>query len=304
MVKQRSESKDERRARILYGETTPRWGGAYRWLNDEPEEVQDYYADQPPGGVPMWKPPEQTQRQSGAVRRERQQDQPKSNFANLGGSLHHHASEPSPLKSNISGDRIKFGNRGTLAGSTANPVNSKALGAGMLARKSGVQTANFATQDQTSKKLASDASQFAVQRAKTSVEANNQEDIQLGLAQKAQSSETSPQPDKRLTLPGERGESIRNDTPATFEYRPNEEADAGKDWWEKHSIGRKAYEEHGAKIDAMAKKHGVDPDLMQAIMYMENSRGHKFGFNKLFDQLGISSSQEPMNIKCKAHDLI
>lgn len=32
-------------------------------------------------------------------------------------------------------------------------------------------------------------------------------------------------------------------------------------------------------------------------MYMENSRGHKFGFNKLFDQLGISSSQEPMNIK-------
>lgn len=119
----------------------------------------------------------------------------------------------------------------------------------------------------------------------------------MGLAQKAQSSETSPKPDKRLTLPGEREKSIRNDTPATFEYRTNEEADAGKDWWEKHSIGRKAYEEHGAKIDAMAEKHGVDPDLMQAIMYMENSRGHKFGFNKLFDQLGISSSQEPMNIK-------
>lgn len=202
MVKQRSEFKDERRARILYGETTPRWGGAYRWLNDEPEEVQDYYADQPPGGVPMWKPPEQTQRQSGAVRREPQQDQPKNNFANLDGSLHQHASEPSPLKSNISGDRTKFGNRGNLAGSTANPVNSKALGAGMLARKSGAQTANFATQDQTSKKLASDASQFAVQRAKTSVKANNQEDIQMGLAQKAQSSETSPKPDKRLTLPG------------------------------------------------------------------------------------------------------
>ncbi len=49
------EKQNKRRASLLYRGTTPRWGGTYRWLNDEPQRVQDYYADKPSGAIPTRK---------------------------------------------------------------------------------------------------------------------------------------------------------------------------------------------------------------------------------------------------------
>lgn len=38
--------------------------------------------------------------------------------------------------------------------------------------------------------------------------------------------------------------------------------------------------------DAFSKKHGVDPDMVKAIMYMEGANGHHFGINYLKDDIG------------------
>jgi len=40
----------------------------------------------------------------------------------------------------------------------------------------------------------------------------------------------------------------------------------------------------------------MDKDLIRAVMWAENARGHKFGINKLADQLGVSDSPLPMNM--------
>ena len=46
----------------------------------------------------------------------------------------------------------------------------------------------------------------------------------------------------------------------------------------------------------MARKHGVDPDMVRAIIWVETARGHKGIFNDLADKLGLSDTQMPMNI--------
>ncbi len=48
--------KNSRRARVLFGKTTPRWGGRYTWLNEEPDAVQDHFAKLPPGSIPRKRP--------------------------------------------------------------------------------------------------------------------------------------------------------------------------------------------------------------------------------------------------------
>lgn len=49
--------------------------------------------------------------------------------------------------------------------------------------------------------------------------------------------------------------------------------------------------------DAFSKKHGVDPDMVKAIMYMEGANGHKFSLDHVADMVGISTSIYPMNMQ-------
>lgn len=51
------------------------------------------------------------------------------------------------------------------------------------------------------------------------------------------------------------------------------------------------------RIAHYAQKHDVDPDLMRAVMYAENARGHYIIANKMADTLKISDSILPMNIQ-------
>ncbi len=108
--------------------------------------------------------------------------------------------------------------------------------------------------------------------------------------------ENDEQAVRRLTSSDERRDSILNNTPAIFEYRPNPNEKEEHRLHEFHFLGRQAFEEHGDKVEAMAEKHGVDPDLMHAILYMENARGHKFIGNEIADRVSLSDSQMPMNI--------
>lgn len=50
-------------------------------------------------------------------------------------------------------------------------------------------------------------------------------------------------------------------------------------------------------VDSFSKKHGVDPDLVKAIMYMEGANGHKGGLDYVADMVGVSTSVYPMNIQ-------
>ncbi|WP_421707116.1 hypothetical protein [Algihabitans sp.] len=97
--------------------------------------------------------------------------------------------------------------------------------------------------------------------------------------------------------PDERTASILNDTPARFAFTPDPEADSSSPIWEMPVLGRIAIERHGQTIDEMSKKHGVDPDLVRAILWLESARGHYVIVgNYIADRLDLSNSAMPMNI--------
>lgn len=69
--------------------------------------------------------------------------------------------------------------------------------------------------------------------------------------------------------------------------------------YEKPWLGIDMVEKHESTINTLSKKHGVDPDLVKAVMYIENATGHKYGLNDTVDKMGMSGSQMPMNINGK-----
>lgn len=103
-----------------------------------------------------------------------------------------------------------------------------------------------------------------------------------------------------------RQEILLNNNPAKFEIKDNPSLENPtlkeqtiqtviKD----KDFGNRVVKDHEKIIEKMAKKHGVDPDLVKSVMWTENARGHKFGANDLADDLDRSNSQAPMNINGK-----
>jgi len=90
--------------------------------------------------------------------------------------------------------------------------------------------------------------------------------------------------------------NIIDDKPARFEIRRNPEADGSERIHEIRKWGTEAVVEHDPVIREMAEKHGVDPDLIRAVMWAENARGHKFGLNKAADHFWQSDTPLPMNM--------
>lgn len=84
--------------------------------------------------------------------------------------------------------------------------------------------------------------------------------------------------------------------PPFFKYTPSGNADPTSPFWEDRERGIDAIKKHSDTIESLAKKHGIDPDLVKSIMFMENARGHFYGANDLADTLGLSDTIMPMNI--------
>ena len=63
------------------------------------------------------------------------------------------------------------------------------------------------------------------------------------------------------------------------------------------SYGKSAVNENDRRILRYSDKHNIDPDLVRAVMFAENARGHKGIFNWAGDVSGLSKSIEPMNIQ-------
>ena len=113
---------------------------------------------------------------------------------------------------------------------------------------------------------------------------------------RADGEEAGQNPVPVLNMPDERTASILADTPARFEIKDNPNADGSKALHEWSARAKKVVSENDGLIEEMAKKHDVDPDLIRAVMWSENARGHWGGAGKLADSLGISNSAEPMNV--------
>lgn len=117
--------------------------------------------------------------------------------------------------------------------------------------------------------------------------------------QRAESRDKTEPKLPELTKPEERQQSILSNTPARFKFAPDPNADGSDTIGTIDFLGKRAVKTHNSTIEKIAKKHDVDPDLIRAIMYAENSRGPKFGLNILGDLSGKSGSVMPMNINPK-----
>ena len=84
--------------------------------------------------------------------------------------------------------------------------------------------------------------------------------------------------------PQKREEAIKNDTPVRFEIRRDfnqlKKLNVLDDIWNIDKLGKEAVDTHDIYIQKYAKKHNFDPDIVRSVMFAENARGHKLGWNK------------------------
>ena len=99
-----------------------------------------------------------------------------------------------------------------------------------------------------------------------------------------------------LTDPIERTEAILNNASARFEVKENPNADDSDPWYAVPNVGKTAVLNFEPLLIAEARKQGVDPDLVKAIVYAENARGHYFGTAKMLEGFQLAGTIFPMNI--------
>jgi hypothetical protein len=109
-----------------------------------------------------------------------------------------------------------------------------------------------------------------------------------------------------VNLEKDRVRSILNNTPAKFEIKENQKlkTPTSKETFIQNTIkqdwvGNKFVKTYEKDIDEITTKHGMDSDLVKAVMWTENARGDSGGINRLVDFIGISKTQAPMNINGK-----
>ncbi|MFN4310174.1 MAG: peptidoglycan-binding protein [Ferrovibrio sp.] len=94
----------------------------------------------------------------------------------------------------------------------------------------------------------------------------------------------------------DRERSILQNTPGRIRIQTNPKADSKDPWYLVNGAGRSAVMLHDDIIRREAAKQKVDPDLIRAIIYAENARGHYFGAARAAEGLGKAGSIFPMNI--------
>ena len=85
---------------------------------------------------------------------------------------------------------------------------------------------------------------------------------------------------------------------AKFEIeRTTSEHDGGRPLYRLEFLGKAAVQKYNPIIEREARRQGVDPDLVRAIMFIEHADGHRGGTDRGVQALGWASSLLPMNIK-------
>lgn len=107
-------------------------------------------------------------------------------------------------------------------------------------------------------------------------------------------SEARPAEPPIVNLAADRIQAILDDTPALFEIAVNPDADKHyADSYADHDAGAIAVLTHRTTLEREAARQGVDPDLVKAIMYVENAQGQLYA---VAETIGLASTILPMNI--------
>jgi hypothetical protein len=99
-----------------------------------------------------------------------------------------------------------------------------------------------------------------------------------------------------INMEAERQANIIRNEPAIFEIRRNPDANGNAPFRRDHFMGRLAVKRHNSIIVEESRSADFNPDIVRAIMYMENADGNPLGTNRLLEIFGISKTILPMNI--------
>lgn len=94
----------------------------------------------------------------------------------------------------------------------------------------------------------------------------------------------------------ERIKAVNTDQRAVVRVAANPNATDSNPFFIDIDDGKDAVAKFGGIIEMEAKKQGVDPDLVKAIMFAENARGNRLGLDQAFQDLGFANTFLPMNI--------
>ena len=87
---------------------------------------------------------------------------------------------------------------------------------------------------------------------------------------------------------------LQDDTPALFAIEENDDANPNYGAWRSvHRAGAAAVERYALVIEEEARRQGVVPDWVKAIMYVENAHGW---YGPPFEAIGVAETLFPMNI--------
>jgi hypothetical protein len=75
----------------------------------------------------------------------------------------------------------------------------------------------------------------------------------------------------------DRRKSILESTAGLFDIADNPDVDGSTPWYSMHGDGYNGVKRHDSRIEREAKRIGVDPDLVRAIMYVEYANGNSYG---------------------------
>ncbi len=97
-----------------------------------------------------------------------------------------------------------------------------------------------------------------------------------------------------VNMSADRIRVLQDNASALFEIEDNSDADssygAGRS---DHRLGSEAVGRYASVVEEEARRQGVDPDWVKAIMYVENAHGW---YGPLFEAIGMAKTLFPMNI--------
>ena len=114
---------------------------------------------------------------------------------------------------------------------------------------------------------------------------------------KAGRGQNAPKPGNKgriLKTSAERRRSIIEDTEGRIVVKDNPSAEHRAPPHALHGFGHWAVQEHDRLIETKARRQGVDPDLVRAILYVENAQGW---YGLPFEWVDAAKSYFPMNIR-------
>jgi hypothetical protein len=90
--------------------------------------------------------------------------------------------------------------------------------------------------------------------------------------------------------------AIKNYLPAVFKVSPSRRGSGAAPSHRRHDIGAEAFRKHDETVVRESARFGVNPDLVRAILYIENADGFRAGLDPAKQAAGLANTLLPMNI--------